>query len=142
VAASRTPAEPADCPCGSGLAYTRCCSPLHQGQPAADAEALMRSRYSAFVFGLHDYLLATWHPDTRPPAGQLQAMPARRWLGLRVDAHRVTGVDRAQVDFVARFRDGGGRAVRQIERSRFVRVGGRWCYLDDRGTAPDAAGAA
>jgi len=32
---------------------------------AADAEALMRSRYSAFARGLADYLLATWHASTR-----------------------------------------------------------------------------
>ena len=56
------------CPCGNGV-YQACCQPfhLHTGL-APTAEALMRSRYSAFALGgLGDYLLQTWHPDTRPP---------------------------------------------------------------------------
>ena len=55
------------CPCGSGRAYAACCGRLHSGaENAASAETLMRSRYSAYVLKLEDYLLATWHPDTRP----------------------------------------------------------------------------
>ncbi|WP_275423743.1 YchJ family protein, partial [Virgisporangium ochraceum] len=58
---------PADlrCPCGGGP-YAACCGPAHGGAPAATAEALMRSRYSAFALGDADYLLRTWHPTTRP----------------------------------------------------------------------------
>jgi SEC-C motif-containing protein len=61
------------CPCGSPHPYDACCQPLHQGAAAASAEALMRSRYSAYVLGLEDYLLATWHADTRPAALDLGA---------------------------------------------------------------------
>lgn len=125
-----TPATP--CPCGRPLPYTQCCGPLHAGQPAADAEALMRSRYSAFVLGDAAYLRASWHPDTCP-AEPLPADPPgqrTRWLGLTVQQHRVTGPDTAEVAFVARYRVGGGSAVRLVEHSRFVRIDGRWLYLD------------
>ena len=46
-----------------------CCGRYHAGPlhlQAPDPEALMRSRYSAFVLDLRDYLMATWHPDHRP----------------------------------------------------------------------------
>lgn len=52
------------------------------------------------------------------------------WLGLEVKSHRASG-DRAEVEFVARYRVGGGSAVRMAERSRFVREGGRWFYVDE-----------
>ena len=87
----------------------------------------MRSRYSAFVRGDAPYLLATWHTSTRPASIELEA--GARWLGLEIKQHRSTGEDRAEVEFVARFRV-GGRAVRQHELSRFVREGGNWFYVD------------
>jgi SEC-C motif-containing protein len=87
----------------------------------------MRSRYSAFVRGHRAYLLATWHASTRPTTLELDA--GIRWLGLEVKHHRSIGTDTAEVEFVARFRI-AGRAVRQHERSRFVREDGRWFYLD------------
>ena len=116
------------CPCGSGHVYPQCCGRWHAGAAAPDAEALMRSRYSAYVLGLHDYLLASWHDSTRPQG--LEMEPATRWLGLEVKQYAVTGVDAAEVEFVARYRIGGGSAVRLHEHSRFVREQGRWFYLD------------
>jgi SEC-C motif-containing protein len=109
------------------LSLADCCAPLHQGQPAPDAERLMRSRYSAFALGLAEYLLLTWHPSTRPESVEME--PGAQWLGLEIKDHRHTGVDSAEVIFVARFRL-AGRAVRQHERSRFVREGGHWFYVD------------
>jgi SEC-C motif-containing protein len=87
----------------------------------------MRSRYSAFVRGDVRYLLATWHASQRP--AKLALETAAQWLGLEIKQHRMTGPDTAEVEFVARFRM-GGKAVRQHERSRFVREEGRWTYLD------------
>jgi SEC-C motif-containing protein len=87
----------------------------------------MRSRYSAFVRGRRDYLLATWHASTRPP--QLELDAAAKWLGLEVRSHRMLDAERAEVEFVARWRE-DGRAIRLHERSRFVREQGRWRYLD------------
>ena len=91
----------------------------------------MRSRYSAYVTGNSDYLLATWHPDTRPQALSLDDAPGQRtqWLGLDVKRHEVQDDDRAMVEFVARYRI-AGRGHRLHELSRFVREDGRWFYVD------------
>ena len=117
-----------DCPCGQG-SYERHCGLLHGGAAAADAEELMRSRYSAYALGLADYLLATWHPSTRPARLDLHEDPPLRWLGLDVKRHVAEG-DTAVVEFVARHRQGGGRAGRLHETSRFVRERQLWLYVD------------
>jgi SEC-C motif-containing protein len=87
----------------------------------------MRSRYSAFVRGDAAYLLATWHPRTRPPA-PLALTPGVTWLGLEVRHHEPSG-DTATVAFEARSTV-RGRAHRLVETSRFVREDGRWYYVD------------
>ena len=119
------------CPCGLDREYEACCGRWHAGEAAPDALALMRSRYSAYVLGLPDYLRATWHPSTRPEHLDLDDPEGQRvvWLGLQIKSHRVAG-ERAEVEFLARYRVGGGSAVRMSERSRFVHEGGRWYYLD------------
>jgi SEC-C motif-containing protein len=88
----------------------------------------MRSRYSAFVLGRHDYLLATWHPRTRPVAIEPDP-PGLRWLGLEVKSHHRLDDGHATVEFVARHKQ-GGRAQRLHELSRFERVDGIWLYVD------------
>ncbi len=122
----RPPADP--CPCGLPRSYADCCGRLHAGMPAADAESLMRSRYSAYARGLEDYLLATWHATTRPATLDLGVGPQPKWIGLEVKASTESG-DEATVEFVAVCRI-GGRAQRMHERSRFRREQGRWYYLD------------
>ncbi len=119
------------CPCGRSLPYASCCAPLHAGAAAADAESLMRSRYSAYVLQLEDYLLQTWHPSTRPAAPLFDEDPAlpRKGLGLEVRRSAKTGANSAIVEFVARCRI-GGRAQRLHETSRFERDNGRWLYVD------------
>lgn len=126
-----------DCPCGRRdgagqvLAYAQCCGPYVEdfdGTPAPDAEALMRSRYSAFVLERAAYLLSTWHASKRP--SQLTFDAGVKWLGLEVREHRPIDANHAEVEFVARQRDKSGRAVRLHERSRFVREDGRWYYVD------------
>lgn len=121
------------CPCGSETPYADCCGRYHAGPlhlQAPTAEVLMRSRYSAFVLGHADYLLATWHPSTRPAAIEADP-PGLKWLGLDVRRHEVQDADHATVEFVARSKL-GGRAHRLHETSRFVREGGRWYYVDGR----------
>jgi SEC-C motif-containing protein len=93
-----------------------------------DAEALMRSRYAAYAALDRDWLMATWHASTRP--AQIELEPSIKWLGLDVKQHRIVDNDHAEVEFVARYRVGGARAGRIHERSRFVREGGRWYYVD------------
>ncbi len=117
-----------ECPCGSGRTYAACCKPYHEGAAAPTAEALMRSRYSAYVLELEPYLLSTWHASTRPQSLELEAGPKPKWLGLQVRRHVPEG-ERATVEFVARCRV-GGRAQRMHEISRFVREDGRWYYVD------------
>jgi SEC-C motif domain protein len=122
--------SPDPCPCGLPAAYADCCGRWHAGPlhlRAPDAEALMRSRYSAFVRELPGYLQDTWHASTRP-AEPPTFEPGLRWLGLEVRRHERLDEDHAVVEFVARSKL-GGRAHRLHETSRFVREGGRWSYL-------------
>ena len=117
------------CPCGRALAYTDCCGSWHAGPLSApDAQALMRSRYSAYVLDLHDYLMQTWHVSTRPTTLGAPE-PGLRWLGLAVTRFVVLDEDHALVEFVARSKL-AGRAHRLHEVSRFVREDGRWFYVD------------
>ncbi|MEW6313612.1 MAG: YchJ family protein [Pseudomonadota bacterium] len=119
------------CPCGSGVAYAECCAHFHRGAAAPSAEALMRSRYSAYVLCLEDYLLATWHASTRPARLDLEQERRTQWLGLRVVATRSGMADdgSGSVEFVARYKV-NGKAGRLHEISRFLREQGRWFYLD------------
>ena len=125
------------CPCGRRTAdqkprlFSACCGPYLNDfalTPAPDAESLMRSRYSAFVLKRADYLLASWHDSQRPASVEFEA--GAKWLGLEVRQHRVTDPTHAEVEFVARQKSPASPAIRLHERSRFVREGGRWYYLD------------
>ena len=117
-----------DCPCGGGP-FAECCGPFHAGEAEAPtAEALMRSRYSAFALGLGDYLWRTWHPRTRPKRVTLDDTV---WTSLEI-LDIVDGSERDQVgvvEFDAHFRQGRQRGTLH-ERSRFERRGRRWLYLD------------
>lgn len=119
------------CPCSSGTPYLQCCRPYHASAPAPTAEKLMRARYSAYALREDAYIIATWHPTTRPaietPAVEEETT---NWLGLEIRTHRENG-DQATVEFVARYKQ-GGRAQRLHEVSRFVREAGWWWYLDGR----------
>lgn len=117
------------CPCASGLAYAACCGRWHAGAAAPTAEALMRSRYSAFVLGLEPYLLASWHVSTRPAVLGLAGEGGTKWLGLEVRRASDEDDSHATVEFVARYRV-AGRGHRLHEVSRFVREDGRWFYVD------------
>jgi SEC-C motif domain protein len=122
LSASRKPLGLVDC-CGRFIDH-------FEDAPAPDADALMRSRYTAFVLQLADYLLATWHASQRPMTIEFDA--AVKWLGLEVRQHRVLDATHAEVEFVARQKSPGMAAVRLHERSRFVKEGdapGRWYYL-------------
>ncbi|MGV9791130.1 YchJ family protein [Streptomyces sp. NPDC003435] len=119
-------APPASCPCGLSSFYADCCGRFHSGAVAApSAEALMRSRYSAFVVGDVEYLVRTWHPRTRPE--RLDLDPGMRWTGLEI---LETGGGSAfhsggTVTFRASYQGGSLH-----ERSRFERVDGAWVYVD------------
>ena len=120
--------------CGSGLPADRCCAPLHAGAPASTALALMRSRYTAFVRGDVDYLVATQAEAGR--AGLDRAAIAQwarttTWDSLEIVTTEAGGPDDTTglVEFIARGRN-AGMPFAQRERSRFVRTDGRWYYVD------------
>ena len=117
------------CPCDPARRYADCCGPLHAGTPARDAEALMRSRYSAYALGLEDYLLLSWHTSTRPQPPLLEPGAKLKWLRLKVIEHRVMDSSHAEVEFEARYLENGARHDLH-ERSRFVRERGHWFYVD------------
>ncbi|MFC7527462.1 YchJ family protein [Actinoplanes sp. GCM10030250] len=114
------------CPCGL-QAYAQCCGPIHDGKPAADPEALMRSRFSAFALDRADHVLRTWHPQTRPES--VANDPGLRWTRLEVLGTSGGGLFEAEgtVEFRAHYRDGGTPGIME-ENSRFVRHDGQWVY--------------
>ena len=116
------------CPCGSGDRFDGCCGPALSGRPPATAEALMRSRYTAFVVGDGRYLAGSWHPGTRPAAIELD--PKLRWTGLEILAVTggAPGDRRGTVEFRAGWRDGRETGVLH-EDSRFVFQSERWWYV-------------
>lgn len=132
------------CPCG-GPSLIACCGPFIEGSALPPtAEALMRSRYTAYTQKNAPYLLATWHPTTRPSEPLIDEQEPIRWLGLEVKSTlrlRQRKVDLPDdpdsdtVEFVARFKL-GGRAHRLHEVSRFLREPDpqtglkRWYYVD------------
>lgn len=118
------------CPCGASRAFTECCGPILDGATsAASAEALMRSRYTAFALGREDWLLASWHPTTRPDALSGDDRNPLKWIGLEVKRHEQTGPDTAIVEFVARYR-ANGRSGRLHETSNFRCENCAWLYVD------------
>lgn len=118
---------PTPCPCGCPSTYEACCGRFHAHEAwAPDAEALMRSRYSAFVKKDADYLLETWHESTRPT--ELTLDDPIRWLSLKITEF-VPGDEESFVTFEARGKY-NGRAFCQREKSRFLKVDGRWYYVD------------
>ena len=122
--------QAARCPCLSGLPYSECCEPLLAGaSPAPTAERLMRSRFSAFAVGDASYLLATWHPSTRPAGLTLD--DTLRWTRLDILGRSRGGMldNEGTVEFTAHFRSPDGPGS-QRENSRFVRESGAWVYLD------------
>lgn len=116
-----------------GAVLSDCCGPVLSGERYAEtAEALMRSRYTAYVVGDGDHLFRTWHPRTR--TDDADPDPRVRWEGLEVLDVVDGGVDDAEgvVEFRARWAsadDGPVRRGELHERSRFLRRGGRWVYL-------------
>lgn len=139
--------QPATCPCG-GASLATCCGPFLSGEGVPQtAEALMRSRYTAYTQRNEAYLRATWHPRTLPAEPIVQENERLQWLGLEVKsalrlrqrkAELPENQDADTVEFVARYKV-NGRAHRLHEVSRFVRETGggvaRWFYLD--GSFPD-----
>jgi SEC-C motif domain protein len=131
------------CPCGSAIPTPQCCERYISGSAIAPtAEALMRSRYTAYSQGNVDYLIATLHPQSRQPDDRptlIQSVQAMRWVGLKiVKTQRGQAQDkRGTVEFVAFYKPAEKNDLQNVgmthqlhERSRFVKESGQWFYVD------------
>jgi SEC-C motif domain protein len=133
---------PPPCPCGSKAHYTDCCEPYLIGKAAAPtAEALMRSRYTAYSQGNVDYLIATLHPKSRHKSDRsslIQSIQSIRWVGLTIVTTQQGQVkdQRGVVEFVALYQPMQIQDLQNIganqlhERSRFIQEKGQWFYID------------
>ncbi len=121
------------CPCDSNLTYILCCEPYHTGEASPSTpEKLMRSRYSAYVLLLEDYLLYTWHSTTRPANLNLthEAFThPRKWLGLKVLHAEQLSLEKGIVEFIAKYKV-NGKAHKIHEISDFVLENNQWFYVD------------
>lgn len=118
------------CPCGTELVYDNCCGPVHQHGAGLGTRAveLMRARYSAYVERNENFLLSSWHPDTRPSTVDFD--PTVAWAGLTILGEEAGGAldKEGIVEFAARYTAGEAPRVLR-ERSSFRRDGGRWYYV-------------
>ncbi len=112
------------CPCGSNKTYSDCCSPLHKGRTADSAEALMRSRFSAFALQVSDYLLTSWHPTTRPEQIELDA--ATHWKRLEIISAS-NDKQQGSVHFKAYYQEKNEWHLLE-ETSKFLFENGHWFY--------------
>jgi SEC-C motif domain protein len=124
------------CPCGSGDSFEECCGPIVRGAPAATAQALMRSRYSAFTLGAFDHLESSLAPESRTQFSRTAAetmFKGVEWLGLEVRRVADGGAEdqTGTVEFVARFRESGREQVHH-ELASFRRDRGDWVYVDGK----------
>lgn len=123
--------QSAGCPCGNCEPYDRCCGRYIDGSVnASTPEALMRSRYSAYILGKSDYIHETWHTDTRPEKLELRN-DKTKWTGLTIISTEFATETNANgiVEFIARYKR-NGKAGKLHERSRFFTKNGRWYYVN------------
>ena len=121
--------EKAACPCGSGILFNLCCEPYikHNVLPVS-AEALMRSRYTAYTLADAKYIIETTHPSKRYLHSKREILAwakENEWLGLSILFSSFK-----EVKFQAVFKDRDGEICKHIELSTFSALGGKWYYVD------------
>jgi len=122
-----------NCPCGSGLAYEQCCQPYISGaKNAPTAEALMRSRYTAYVEHEIDYIMDTCTHDEKDKIDYKQTKKwseSSKWLGLTILSTENGGItdNEGIVEFQALYETDGLRENHH-EKASFKKTGGRWLY--------------
>ncbi|MBG02848.1 MAG: hypothetical protein CMM59_02075 [Rhodospirillaceae bacterium] len=128
------------CPCGSGALFHDCCGPIVAGEsPAPTAEALMRSRYTAFTMGERAHIERTYAPEMRTLGNGSGFEPGIEWIKLEI-LDKVDGGEAADtgiVEFAAHYRLNGRTGVHR-ERSNFRREDGLWLYVDGTGPSSEA----
>ncbi|UFH59683.1 YchJ family protein [Sulfurovum mangrovi] len=120
------------CPCGSQKKYKKCCAVYHKGALAPDALSLMKSRYSAYAAGNADYIIKTTHPDNPDYTTDRTSWKKEidlfskhtEFLGLKI-LEFIDGEEEAYVTFEALLSSG-----MLHEKSRFLKSGGVWLYVD------------
>lgn len=120
------------CPCQAVKMYKDCCAPYHEGVAAApSAEALMRSRYSAYALHKAAYLYKSWSAQTRPSKHSLKKAKPLAWLSLEIVRTERGGAldDTGIVEFIAKYKD-GEQPAQLNEVSKFARENGRWVYVE------------
>nr|WP_321452789.1 YchJ family metal-binding protein [uncultured Carboxylicivirga sp.] len=122
------------CYCGSGKAFEYCCQPYIQGREVAPtAEALMRSRYSAYVIADINYLMNSHHPTSRPTKERKEILKwtkSVQWIKLEVKKTVAGNQNDTEgwVVFIAYFSE-EGKIETIHENSRFVKENGKWFYI-------------
>lgn len=123
-----TMTERKKCDCGLDNRYLDCCGKyIEQGLYPQNAEALMRSRYTAYCLINIPYLLKTWHPDTRPELSADVLAPTQ-WQRLEV-LNTKNGLKKSTVEFKAFYNEDGEEKCLH-EHSVFKKVKNRWYYFD------------
>ncbi len=123
------------CPCGSGKTFNACCEPyiLGKNNPPT-AEALMRSRYSAYATQAIDYIIDTCISDGKRDIDREQTRrwsADSTWLGLKILSSTKGGPNDSEgtVEFIASSRMNGLRDDHR-ENASFKKVDGKWMYDD------------
>lgn len=119
------------CYCCSGKLFANCCEPyLLNNKQAPDAQALMRSRFSAYCTSNYDYILATYGAEQRKKL-TCEALKGSagesRWLALDVIDFNAISNQTANVEFIATYAD-SGNLYRMHELSNFELQDGTWRY--------------
>lgn len=117
------------CYCGTGNDFALCCEPyIKSTLQAPTAQALMRSRYSAYAIHDAEYLFITTSPKERKhhsKAAILEWAKSNQWLKLEV-----LNTTDTTVEFKAYYLDSNLRAHVHHEKSTFKKEGGSWFYVD------------
>lgn len=120
------------CPCGSRKKYKNCCQPIHNDHSLAKTpEQLMRSRYSAYVMGLTDFIINTYIPEISSTLNrsEIESGTKMDWIKLSVKSSKITSDSEGFVHFKAFYRE-DGQTFALEENSRFIKIHGNWFYVD------------
>ena len=129
------------CPCGSIKGYENCCGPLINGEKNAEtAEALMRSRYTAYTRAEIEYLLNTLHPskkDAYDSESLRKWSEESDWHGLEIIETEKGGEedDTGTVEFIARYTE-KGKSSEHHEIADFQKQDGKWFFYDGKAPRP------
>jgi SEC-C motif-containing protein len=125
------------CACQSGKEYAACCAPYIEGKQAAPtAEALMRSRYTAYTTANIDYIEKTTAPeglsDFDRDGSERWAKDAE-WKGLEIvsTTKGQSGDEEGTVEFIAKYKL-EDQDVAHHELSTFRKDGKTWLFIDGK----------